>query len=293
MRENIRYFTHYFDHEENEPFIIEIAGKTYPDKSYHVRRDCSQIYVLEYILSGKGTLQIYNHDSTIQTYYPKKGDVYLLHPNTRYYYFSDSDTPWTKLWINCKGPVVSGLISAYNLGKKILFPKQEKLKSSFEQIYALMKNKNITNQEIIQETEIIVHKILQTLGTQATANQKKKKKELYIVKEYIDSHIEKLITIQEIAQLIYRSPDYLTKHFKAEFGQTPYQYLLEKKMEVACFSLTSTNLPVSNIAESLGYYDTQYFSGLFKKKIGLPPLEYRKQAKQRLRSYSEHESFKL
>lgn len=292
MKENIRYFTHYFDQEQNEPFIIEIAGKTYADKNYHVRREYSQIYVLEYILSGKGTLQIYNHDSTIHTYYPKKGDVYLLHPNARYYYFSDSDNPWTKLWINCRGPVVSGLVNAYSLNKKILFPKQDKLKSSFEQIYAFMKDKTITNQQIIQETEIIIHKILQTLGTQTTVN-KKMKNELYIVKEYIDSHIEKLITIQEMAQLIYRSPDYLTKHFKAEFGQTPYHYLLEKKMDVACFSLINTNLPVSNIAESLGYHDTQYFSGLFKKKIGLPPLEYRKQAEQRLRSYSERERFSL
>lgn len=274
MNEDIRYFTHYFEHKENEPFVIEIAGKTYPDKNYHVHRELPQIYVLEYIISGKGTLHIYNSDKSVQTYYPQSGDIYLLHPNTRYYYFSDKDDPWTKLWINCRGPVVKGLVNAYNFNKHILFPKQHALRSEFEQIYALMENRNIPNQHVLQETEIIIHKIFQTISS--TLSSDKDNDEMYIVKNYIDQHIEELITIQELGQLIYRSPDYLSKHFKAEFGQTPYQYLLEQKMSIACFSLTNTTLPIQQIAKSLGYDDAQYFSGLFKKKTGFSPREYQK-----------------
>lgn len=274
MNEDIRYFVHYFDHQKNAPFVIEIAGKTYPDKTYHVHRENPRIYVLEYILSGKGTLQIYNADSTVQTFYPQSGDVYLLHPNTRYYYFSDSDDPWTKLWINCRGPVINGLINAYNLHKKILFPQQFILKNEFEQIYALMKNRDIQTQEILSKTEIIVHKIIQILGIESGFD--KNNDELHIVKNYIDQHVEDSITIQEMAKLIYRSPDYLTKHFKKEFGQTPYHYLLEQKISIACFSLTNTDLPVTQIADSLGYDDAQYFSRQFKEKAGLTPREYRK-----------------
>ena len=54
-------------------FQIEMTGITYPDSHYHIERENSSIYILEYIMEGEGLLRIGE-----ETYRPAKGDVYLL-----------------------------------------------------------------------------------------------------------------------------------------------------------------------------------------------------------------------
>lgn len=54
-------------------FQIEMTGITYPDSHYHIERENSSIYILEYIMEGEGLLRIGE-----ETYRPVKGDVYLL-----------------------------------------------------------------------------------------------------------------------------------------------------------------------------------------------------------------------
>ena len=85
-----------------------------------------------------------------------------------------------------------------------------------------------------------------------------------------------IVTIKELSDLIYRSPDYSIKHFKAEVGITPYQYLLKRKMSIAKRLLRDTALPIREVALQLGYEDAHYFSGLFKKETGMPQGRFRR-----------------
>ena len=56
-----------------EVFGIEMTGITYPDSHYHIVRENSLIYCLEYVMEGTGVVQIGE-----EIYHPEKGDVYLL-----------------------------------------------------------------------------------------------------------------------------------------------------------------------------------------------------------------------
>ena len=48
-------------------------------------------------------------------------------------------------------------------------------------------------------------------------------------------------------------------------------------MENACYMLTHTDLSVGGIAHQVGYADAQYFFQVFKKNVGVTPVQYRKQ----------------
>lgn len=54
------------------PFYVELAEITFPDANYSIYGDNSEIYVLEYVIDGCGTVEIDK-----QTFFPSKGDVYL------------------------------------------------------------------------------------------------------------------------------------------------------------------------------------------------------------------------
>ena len=69
--------------------------------------------------------------------------------------------------------------------------------------------------------------------------------------------------------------DYLSRIFKEETGMSIVDYIIKKKMNVACELLSTTNLSVSKVAECIGYTHMPYFSKLFKKETGMAPNEYR------------------
>lgn len=92
---------------------------------------------------------------------------------------------------------------------------------------------------------------------------------------YIDAHIERNITIHELAEIAYMHPNYFIRLFKQQIGVPPIQYITRKKITKAKELLRSTQRSVGEIAHDLGFSDLYYFSKQFKKNVGLSPSEFR------------------
>jgi AraC family transcriptional regulator of arabinose operon len=267
LKEDIRYFLR----DEGAPFEIIISGRSWCDGSYRIFRECSEFWVIEYISSGMGSIEING-----KVYYPQKGDVYLLPSGSRHCYYSDAKEPWIKTFVNFRGAVADGLASAYHLKGIVLFPGVEQaVAERFFQIYAMMQNRNLEDAYVIFKTEILIHEIFHILG-QKIKSSIGISDEMKKIKDYLETHVSVSVTIDELSALIYRSPDYLIRHFREEFGMTPYKYFIEKKMEAAKTMLRDTSLSVKEIGELVGYEDAHYFSNVFRKESGIPPLQYRK-----------------
>ena len=71
------------------------------------------------------------------------------------------------------------------------------------------------------------------------------------------------------------SKDHFIRLFKKEVGNTPLQYINQKKIEKAQLILITEDIPVKNIAYLLAYEDHSYFNRLFKKITGVTPQQYR------------------
>lgn len=99
-----------------------------------------------------------------------------------------------------------------------------------------------------------------------------------ILKEYFNSYslIEKgLPTVNDIAQSLNVSPNYLSGLLKVLTGQSTQQHIHDKLIEKAKEKLSATDLSVSEIAYELGFEHSQSFSKLFKTKTKLSPLQFR------------------
>lgn len=96
-------------------------------------------------------------------------------------------------------------------------------------------------------------------------------------KSFIDTHVGESITLEDIAIAVNLSPNYLHTIFKKLVGTTPRDYLTEKRLNLACELLSTTSLPLSDIAERCGFCNQQYMSLLFKKRFLKTPIEYRKE----------------
>ncbi|MFY7815402.1 MAG: helix-turn-helix domain-containing protein [Chryseobacterium taeanense] len=84
-----------------------------------------------------------------------------------------------------------------------------------------------------------------------------------------------LLTVQQIADAMNLSPNYLSDLLRIHTGQNTQQHIHEKLINKAKEKLSTTELSVSEIAYELGFEHSQSFSTLFKKKTNMSPLEFR------------------
>ena len=93
--------------------------------------------------------------------------------------------------------------------------------------------------------------------------------------EYIDFHLDDVITLDAIAEQFHFSPYYFHRMFSIIVGKTFAVYVRERRLLRACRQLSETNLSVLNIGINCGYDSAQSFSRAFKDSCGLSPRDYR------------------
>lgn len=92
-------------------------------------------------------------------------------------------------------------------------------------------------------------------------------------KEIILSNLEQAPTITELSLMAGINQCYLKKGFKELFGQTVYEFIQAQRMQKAKLLLTTTDLSVGQVAESVGFSSGSNFSTAFKKFSGIFPSE--------------------
>lgn len=100
-----------------------------------------------------------------------------------------------------------------------------------------------------------------------------------ILDDYINNQVslhQGLPTVQYLSEQLNISPGYLSDMLRSHLGQNAQQYIREKLIEKAKERLISTDLTVAEIAYELGFEHPQSFSKMFRTRMGLSPLEFRK-----------------
>lgn len=107
------------------------------------------------------------------------------------------------------------------------------------------------------------------------------KKKSYVLsaqlKEYIDSHLTEDLTIKHLCDKMFVSKTKLYRLSLKSFGMGCSEYILQKRIELAKTLLETSDKSIYEIAEEVGFKDTNYFTRIFKKLVGMTPSQYKKQ----------------
>ena len=93
---------------------------------------------------------------------------------------------------------------------------------------------------------------------------------------YIEKNYTNQITLDMLSQISGTPVSTLIAFFKRTFNQTPTEYIISLRINSACELLRHSNKSITYISDVSGFNDTNYFSRIFRKKIGLTPRDYRK-----------------
>lgn len=97
------------------------------------------------------------------------------------------------------------------------------------------------------------------------------------IQHYILAHYREQIRIELLAELVDRTPNYVTKIFREVTGQTPIGYLHQVRITAARELLVNSSMTIGQIADMLGFCDQSYFNRVYKKMMGYPPSSHLKE----------------
>ncbi|OKH18959.1 helix-turn-helix transcriptional regulator [[Limnothrix rosea] IAM M-220] len=93
--------------------------------------------------------------------------------------------------------------------------------------------------------------------------------------DYIDSSLEQDIKLADLAQLLDMSQFHFGRLFKQSIGRSPYQYLIQQRVERAKRLLKNTDYLITDIALECGFNSHSHLTNKFRKMTGMTPKAFR------------------
>lgn len=253
----------------NNILYIRQAGKLNCDKNYTISREKSPTNVIGYIKHGRLFLKIAEKDFVLSA-----GNSFLLLNNFKYTIYSDPKDPPEMFWCNVRGVLFDQITVAMSFNQYIL--SNAELDNFFTSIIHLIARYDDCRFAIfkqvfstlcdIKQNEIICSGIVPELNKDLSNE----------IETYISNHIQSNFSVKEMSDEFKISVDTANRVFKAKYSLTPYQYYQKLRIDIAKNLLENSDMTIEDISHRLNYTDRNYFSLMFKKTTGYPPVSYRK-----------------
>jgi AraC-like DNA-binding protein len=98
------------------------------------------------------------------------------------------------------------------------------------------------------------------------------------VRDRIDRDHAQPLDVEELAAAVHMSAGHLSREFKRAYGESPYQYLMTRRIERAMTLLRRGDLSITEVCFAVGFSSLGTFSTRFRELVGVSPSEYRRQA---------------
>lgn len=162
--------------------------------------------------------------------------------------------------------------------------KQFVFKLVLDMMLKLKFNHQYTNEKLQQELdqlgsigelkEWLVDFVRDAVKLMEQISRQSKKVEIIDAQKYVLLHLDRKITLEEVADQLHLNPSYFSRLFKKETGETFIEYVTRVKMEKARELLNGSGKTLEAISLMLGYENKGYFVKVFKQHYGVAPSRY-------------------
>ncbi len=135
---------------------------------------------------------------------------------------------------------------------------------------------NILHSEYMEEVQTNFHRYVEQCCE--ACSRRSESRWSSCVFDFVQQNYMKDCTVEEMAEVVNVSPNYLRRKFKEETGMTILEYITETRLTTAARLLETSSKKVKDVSLEVGYPNISYFTQVFSKKYGVTPNEYRKKA---------------
>lgn len=267
------------EHQTNDLYLTRCGIQKCPP-NYAWGPKLRPQYHMHFILDGSGYFEI-DH----QIHHLKKGQIFLIPPNTTARYYADSQTPWTYAFISFLGNKSAQYMEQAGFGFSPYIRDCNRDPEEYADVVReMLKTHQLTITNELRRVSLLFSLFsMLTASSHSADSQYPQKHHDYLPEtyfehalQYIHFNYNKNIHIQDIADYIGITRSYLFYIFNKKLQMSPQKYLLNYRIEQAKNLLASTDIFIKDIAHNVGYEDSLAFSKMFRNATGYSPSAYRK-----------------
>lgn len=243
---------------------------------------CTEIF---YVVGGSGKFNIEGKLLPVTT-----DDMVIVNPNVEHTEVSYNKRPLEYIVLGVEGLEYSAgedaderwfMTNLQNAREALLHALREMLRE--------IEFKAVGYELICQDLlEVLILRLMRHAGLQflptKTEHRKpgrKPSKECAAVRHYIDNHFKESINLDMLSELVHVNKYYMVHSFTKEYGISPINYLISRRIEESKYLLSDTDHSLSQISHMLGFSSPSYFSQSFRRLEGMSPMEFRRSSRSR------------
>ena len=226
-------------------------------------------YLIHYVISGKGVFYCGTNK-----FHLKKGQIFVVFPDTIVKYEADESDPWHYIWINFYGEEAKSIFQSLGITLKAPIKNVQNGNDLVEALRQMPPERTADMSDNLKFSAKL-YEFMSLLARDGCRTENKESDYFETAVRYIKAHYYEQITVESIAGYVSISRKYLYAIFKNKLGISPKDYIINYRMEKAKEFLLNESLSVGSVAYSVGYDDSLNFSKMFKSKTGMSPSEYR------------------
>lgn len=284
----------------NNTYAFSQGFAYYHNRSYPILMHSHDYYELNIITCGECRHYVKNKSHPAKT-----GDMFMIPPYTEHgYWANDEKTKIFHLIIR------NDLLDDYKKqldhypGMKILFEVEPQIRQAFnnmslnmniskdmlsgfvkdfDELIELDKKKDEDNSVMFDLKSVCLLCKLAKLIAQkySTANDNHKNTADYVIlktTQYMEENYSSKITVDDLSKMVNMSTPNFFRYFKNVFNTSPMEYLKKIRITHATAMLSSTDKPISFIAQECGFFDQSHFTNVFKQSTNMKPKEFRQES---------------
>jgi AraC-like DNA-binding protein len=255
------------------PLSVVSGGCEHCAPNYEIHRPTFPFYSIEYVVRGGGSLKLQNRRHALQP-----GGVFSYGPGVRQDIAADPAAPPVKYFVDFSGLQSKEILRQCQLppgSVAQLFPPHE-IQNLFDELIRCGQRGLPRSAELCAKLlECLALKISESRAPQAGVESLSFTTWQH-ARQHIENNFPRLKTLRQVADECHVDAAYLCRLFQRYDHQSPYQFLLRLKMNLAAEWLQQPGALVKQVAERAGFSDPFHFSRAFKSVLGLSPDAFRR-----------------
>ena len=257
--------------------LLNVASAKYGGDWHSVPHTHNHLELF-YILGGKGQFLIQD-----QLYPVNVNNLVIINPNVTHTEVSLNAQPLEYIVLGIEGIELAAKNNSNGQFNILDHFESVEISGCLRNILREMEQKNPGYEDVCQAyMEILIIRLMRStaLAVPSESQAVSTNRQCAAVRRYIDLHFKDPLTLEQLSEEAHMNKFYLSHTFKKEYGISPINYMISKRIEESKYLLAETDLSLSQISQLLGFSSLSYFSQVFRKTQSVPPMEYRQSVKQ-------------
>ena len=232
---------------------------------------------LFYIVGGRGQFLIQDRLHPVNV-----NNLVIINPNVTHTEVSLNAQPLEYIVLGIEGIELASGEQANGQFNILDHFESVEISGCLRNILREMEQKNTGYEDVCQAyMEILIIRLMRStaLAVPTEPQTNSSNHQCAAVKRYIDLHFKEPLTLDQLAEDAHMNKFYLSHAFKREYGISPINYMITRRIEESKYLLAETDLSLSQIAQLLGFSSLSYFSQVFRRTQAVTPMEYRQSTK--------------